>query len=305
MVYGEIYATGSFTTTLGTGTGSQPWVALSSANLVSGDLSSDVINNTGTFTVSSQTYSINYQFVATIACYKGEATSNGIDIGLSIDGVDPVTGLYTSIPTAGFSTSQRELTVSGIFGLSSGTSHTVRLMVRQSGGGAAGANTIVFPTVNYSIRAINVINTTPGPTGPAGTPSVYRFGGGAVSPTNINTYYIGGITDLAISSTNVTYRQIQSLHTGSVTEVSILRYPSGTVGTSESSTFSMVNVTQSTSSVISNAVQTNNTNGLWNNYTLASPLAVTSGDLLQITWLTPTWVTPPTSVRILAHVKIV
>jgi hypothetical protein len=178
-------------------------------------------------------------------------------------------------------------------------------MVRQSGGGAAGANTFVTPTLNYSIRSINSLIVGPtGPTGPAGTAAIYRFGGGSVSPTNSNTYYIGGITDLAIGSSNTTYRQIQSLHTGNVTEVSILRYPSGTVGTGESSTFSMVNVTQSTSTVISNAVTTNNGNGLWNNYTLASPLAVTSGDLLQITWLTPVWVTPPTSVRILAHVKI-
>jgi hypothetical protein len=66
----------------------------------------------------------------------------------------------------------------------------------------------------------------------------------------------------------------------------------------------MVNVTQGTSSVISNSSPTNSGNGLWNNYTLASPLAVTAGDLLQITWATPVWVTPPTSVRILAHVKI-
>jgi hypothetical protein len=66
----------------------------------------------------------------------------------------------------------------------------------------------------------------------------------------------------------------------------------------------MVNVTQSTSSVISNSVTTNNGNGLWNNYTLSSPLSVTSGDLLQISWNTPVWATPPTSVRLLAHVKI-
>ena len=146
-----------------------------------------------------------------------------------------------------------------------------------------------------------------GPTGATGTGIgnvVYRFGGGPVSPTNTNTYYIGGITDLAMGSTNTISSQIQTQITGQVTEVSILRYPSGAIGTSESSTFNIVNVTQATSSVISNAVSTNSGNGLWNNYTLASPLSVSSGDLLQITWNTPVWVTPPTSVRVIAHVKI-
>jgi hypothetical protein len=66
----------------------------------------------------------------------------------------------------------------------------------------------------------------------------------------------------------------------------------------------MVNVTQSTSSVISNSVTTNSGNGIWDNYVLASPLSVTAGDSLQITWNTPVWVTPPTTVRLLAHVKI-
>ena len=66
----------------------------------------------------------------------------------------------------------------------------------------------------------------------------------------------------------------------------------------------MINVTQATSQQISNAVTTNNGNGLINNYTLGTPLAVTTGDFIQITWVTPTWVTPPTSVRLLAHVKI-
>jgi hypothetical protein len=86
--------------------------------------------------------------------------------------------------------------------------------------------------------------------------------------------------------------------------VSILRYPSGLAGTGEFSTFNMINVTQGTSRVISNTVTTNSGSGLINNYVLSTPLAVTTGDFLQITWVTPVWVTAPTSVRILAHVKI-
>jgi len=66
----------------------------------------------------------------------------------------------------------------------------------------------------------------------------------------------------------------------------------------------MVNVTKSTSQIVSNAVATNNGNGLIDNYTLATPLDVSAGDRIQLTWVTPTWVTPPTSVRLLMHVKI-
>jgi hypothetical protein len=148
-----------------------------------------------------------------------------------------------------------------------------------------------------------------GATGAAGATGgsniVYSFGCGSVTPSNSSTYYIGGITDLPPGSSNIISRQIPSQFTGQVTEVSILRFtPSGPLGTSESSTFNMVNVTQSTSSVISNSVTTNSGNGIWDNYVLASPLSVTAGDSLQITWNTPVWVTPPTTVRLLAHVKI-
>jgi hypothetical protein len=66
----------------------------------------------------------------------------------------------------------------------------------------------------------------------------------------------------------------------------------------------MVNVTQGTSSVISNSAPTNSGGGILNNYTLASALSVTAGDSLQISWNTPAWATPPNSVRVAGYIKI-
>jgi len=168
VTYSELYASSSFITSLGTGSGLQSWVAISSANLDQGEFSSDVTyDGLDTITISSKSSDVYYSFVATIGCFKGEATSNGIDIGISIDGSSPTIDAYTSVNTAGFSTSPRELSVSGVFMLSGGSSHTIRLMARQSGGGAAGANTIVFSTINFSLRSINAL--IPGPTGATGS----------------------------------------------------------------------------------------------------------------------------------------
>jgi hypothetical protein len=175
-------------------------------------------------------------------------------------------------------------------------------------------NTYNSWTVNLS-GAVGV----PGDTGPqgfqgfqgapgiGGTREYYlNFGSSIISPSNAGgvTYYIGGLTDLPPAITPVQYRQIQSQVTGTLTEVAILRYPATITGSGEFSTFSIGNVSTGITSVISNAVQTNSTNGIWTNYTLSSPLAVNAGDLIQLVWITPVWVTAPTAVRIRANAKI-
>ena len=91
------------------------------------------------------------------------------------------------MPTPGFSTTQREMTVSGIFSLPANTSHTVRLMIRQSGGGAAGTNIARFDSINLSLRTINtsLVGLT-GPTGsvgPTGAPSTVTGPAGPTGPT--------------------------------------------------------------------------------------------------------------------------
>lgn len=192
LVYGEAFANANITTQLGTGTGSKPWVTISSANLVAGEIGSGVTyNNADTFTIDTKTNTVFYEFVATIGGRKGEATSNGIDVGLSIDGVDPVIGLYTSIPSTGFSTADREFSISGIFSLAANSNHTLQLRVRQTGGGAAGTNSIVLTSVNFSFRSINALITGPqGATGPSGGPT------GATGPQGATGLGATGATGL-------------------------------------------------------------------------------------------------------------
>ena len=171
LTYSESYASAGFSTSLGSGSGVKPWTTISNALLIQGDYSADVsYNGTDTITIASKPANVYYSFIATIGCYKGEATANGIDIGISIDGASPTGDLYTSVISPGFTTTPRELTVSGIFLLTGGSSHTIGLSVRQTGGGAAGANTITFSTINFSLRSINAIVSGPtGDTGPAGS----------------------------------------------------------------------------------------------------------------------------------------
>jgi hypothetical protein len=56
------------------------------------------------------------------------------------------------------------------------------------------------------------------------------------------------------------------------------------------------NATTGADSTISSTVQ-HTTIGQLLSFTLATPMLVTKGDLLQINWRTPTWTTNPSSVR--------
>ena len=172
LSYSEIYANSFFNFSLGSGSGLLSWVLISNANLISGLMSPDFsYNGTDTITIQSKDSLAYYEFIATIGCEKGESTSNGIDIGISIDGVSPTVDMYTSVPNSGFTTTPREMSISGIFSLSPGSSHTLQIRARQTGGGAAGNNSIDFNTLNLSIRSINALISGPtGPTGPSGGP---------------------------------------------------------------------------------------------------------------------------------------
>ena len=189
LSYSEIYANSFFNVSLGSGTGLLSWVLISNSNLISGLMSPDFsYNGTDTITIQSKDSLTYYEFVVTIGCEKGEATSNGIDIGISIDAISPTVDMYTSVPNSGFTTTPREMSISGIFSLSPGSPHTLQIRARQTGGGAAGNNSIDFNTLNFSLRSINALISGPtGPTGPSGGP-VGPTGptgpaGGPVGPT--------------------------------------------------------------------------------------------------------------------------
>jgi hypothetical protein len=127
------------------------------------------------------------------------------------------------------------------------------------------------------------------------TVALNMFVHGSTNPADSTTYYIGSITDLGAGTTNTAGRRVNSMATGRITQVGISIFIGGTNGSSETSTFELVNNTTSTATTItSTAVHTGDSAV---NYTLATPLAVSTGDELYIRWTTPAWATNPTSVR--------
>jgi hypothetical protein len=122
------------------------------------------------------------------------------------------------------------------------------------------------------------------------------FGHDSISPVDSTTYYIGGQFNLGPTTSASDGRRLISPTTGYVTQVSISETIGGTLGTSETSVFTINNVTQSTFSTIATNVTYDSSSSL-QNYILSSPLYVVNGDKLEIRWITPAWVTNPTTVR--------
>ena len=122
------------------------------------------------------------------------------------------------------------------------------------------------------------------------------FGHDSVNPLDSTTYYIGGQFNLPpITSANDGRRLISPV-TGFITQVSISETVSSTLGSSEPSTFTINNVTQSTSSTITTTATYDSSSSL-QNYILSSSLYVVNGDRLEIRWITPVWGPNPISVR--------
>ncbi|WP_333809137.1 hypothetical protein [Flavobacterium sp.] len=125
---------------------------------------------------------------------------------------------------------------------------------------------------------------------------------GSVSPLDNTTYYIGNFPDLSPNTSNSITRRIHSQGKGYVSSVSIAINIGGTIGSTENSTFELHNLTQETFvKITSQAVH--NTDSLIL-YTLSSNLNVKEEDELQIRWITPAWVTNPTTVRQRFTIKI-
>ena len=124
---------------------------------------------------------------------------------------------------------------------------------------------------------------------------IYIYAHNGFIPVASTNYYIGNFPDASPLTLSTSVRgRIIAQHTGQVVSA-VIAINIATNGTGEASTFTLLNVTQATSAVISNAI-VHSADSLAT-YTLASPLAVTEGDILQVQWTTPAWVTAPTTVR--------
>jgi hypothetical protein len=159
-------------------------------------------------------------------------------------------------------------------------------------------------TLTSNLTGVKVIVIGSGGGGGSGTnSSIYYLSHDSTSPADNNSYYIGNLSQLGAVTSSGDDRRIISQYTGQVTEVSIGRIITGTIGSSENNTYQINNVTQATSALITSGETLDSSSSL-NNYTLASPLAVNSGDKLEIEWQTPVYATNPTSVRQQFNLKI-
>lgn len=152
-------------------------------------------------------------------------------------------------------------------------------------------------TLNSSLNGIKVVvvGGSLTSTTPRGSITLL-FGHNSVSPSDSVSYFIGGQFNLAPITSTSDGRRLITQKTGNITQVSISRTIGGTLGSSELNTFSINNVTQSTTRIITSAATFDSSSSLIN-YTITSPLPVVDGDKLEIEWDTPAYATNPTSVR--------
>jgi hypothetical protein len=117
-----------------------------------------------------------------------------------------------------------------------------------------------------------------------------------ITPADATTYYIGNFTVADPATTSGATRQVIALSSGWVRSATLMISVAGTLASAQNSTFSLKNVTTGADSIISSTVAHTSAAQLLS-FTLATPMLVTKGDLLQINWRTPTWGTNPSSVR--------
>ena len=118
------------------------------------------------------------------------------------------------------------------------------------------------------------------------------------SPADATTYYLGGL----FAMTPLTSANVQSLpipRNGTVRRIDLLLRNLGTAGTAETSTVSFrlndTSDTTITSSFVTNVGAT---------YSATVAIPVVAGNTFEIKWVTPTWVTNPTSLALYGTVLI-
>jgi hypothetical protein len=123
-----------------------------------------------------------------------------------------------------------------------------------------------------------------------------QFSHGSTSPGDGVTYYIGNVPDLGASTSDVAGRRLSSPVNGVVEYLTVVANVGGTLGTNESSSFSVANITTGVSTTAGATFQYDTSSRLVT-YTGFTPLPVTASNEIQVRWTSPTWATNPTTVR--------
>jgi hypothetical protein len=133
-----------------------------------------------------------------------------------------------------------------------------------------------------------------------GTFSIRLQGSALASPADSTTYYVSGSNNLAPSTTN--NRFVYAGITASKFKVSLFVYNNGTLGTGQTVTFKLLNVTQSTEVTIT-------TTALFNSVSYGSVtehlFSITQGDSLALQFDTPVFATNPTQIVIGCNLMLI
>jgi hypothetical protein len=125
------------------------------------------------------------------------------------------------------------------------------------------------------------------------------FGQSQFGPADATTYY-GGFRPIA-STTTAAISRLVIPQAGTITRCDVFVANDGTLGSGETSTLS-IRLNNTTDTTVTSALTTNNAANVFTNSSLS--IAVSAGDYIEFKWVTPTWATNPTSVRILCRVSI-
>jgi hypothetical protein len=101
---------------------------------------------------------------------------------------------------------------------------------------------------------------------------------------------------LGASTSDTPGRRLSSPVNGVVEYLTVVANVGGTLGTTESSSFSITNVTTGVSTTAGATFQHDASSRLVT-YTGFTPLPVTASNEIQVRWTSPTWATNPTTVR--------
>lgn len=217
------------------------------------------------------------QTIQTDVSNKFDKSGGTINGDLTVTGNTSVQGLTANTISA---TTYQNLPATPFLPLSGGT-----VTGATSFTGGLTANTISATTIVISGVTVN----------PKQTIALF-FGHDSLSPGDTQTYFIGNSINLTAPISGSDGRRVIIPKTGNIVRVDICQTVGGTLGSSETSTFTINNVTQSTSSTIT-TTYTYDSSSANISYNLSSPLSVNVNDKIEIRWTTPTWVTNPTTVR--------